>query len=63
MKNQVIFFPYISICATEKLPFGPLSRGTGAALPGALRIRGGIDTNKTLKMYLFVLPAINVVTL
>lgn len=58
MKNQVIFFPYICICAPEKLPFGRLSRGTGAALPGALRIRGGKDTNKTLKIYLFVLPAI-----
>lgn len=58
MKNQVIFFPYICICTPEKLPFGLLSRGTEAALPGALRIRGGKDTNKTLKMYLFVLPSI-----
>ena len=58
MKNQVIFFPYICICTPEKLPFGLLFRGTGAALPGALRIRGGKDTNKTLKMYLFVLPFI-----
>lgn len=58
MKNKVIFFPYICICAPEKLPFGRLFRGTGAALPGALRIRGGKDTNKTLKMYLFVLPFI-----
>lgn len=58
MKNQVIFFPYICICTPEKLPFGLLFRGTGAALPGALRIRGGKDTNKTLKMYLFVSPFI-----
>lgn len=62
MKNQVIFFPYICICAPEKLPFGRLSQGRESHFPGHCGFRGGKDTNKTLKMYLFVLPSINVIT-
>lgn len=58
MKNQVIFFPYICICMSEKLPFGPFSRGREPHFPGHCGIRGRKDTNKTLKMYLFVLPTI-----
>lgn len=58
MKNQVIFFPYICIYTPEKLPFGPFPGGRKPHFPGHCGIRGGKDTNKTLKMYLFVLPAI-----
>lgn len=58
MKNQVIFFPYICICTPEKLPFGRLSRGWEPHFPGYCGIRGRKDTNKTLKMYLFVSPTI-----